>query len=96
MGGPPVVVYYLNSTKDNDEYMATIQCYFMFADLIATANRAVNGFFTPRVLWLLIPAVGVTFLANHLGKKTYGKISPLHLKRVVYAFMAVSGVIALF
>ena len=95
MGGPPVVVYYLNSSKDNDEYMATIQCYFAFSNVISTFNRVINGFFTERVLWLLLPAVLITFFANYLGKKTYGRISPLLLKRIVYAFMAVSGVIAI-
>ncbi|MBR2020723.1 MAG: sulfite exporter TauE/SafE family protein [Clostridia bacterium] len=96
MGGPPVVVYYLNSSKDNDEYIATIQCFFIFSNIISTFNRAINGFFTPRVLWLLLPTVLITFLANYLGKKTYGRIRPDMLKKVVYAFMAVSGVIALF
>ena len=95
MGGPPVVVYYLNSSKDNDEYMATIQCFFVFSNVISTFNRAINGFFTVRVLWLLIPAVLITFLANFLGKTAYGRISPTMLKKIVYVFMAVSGVIAL-
>ena len=34
MGGPPVVVYYLNSSKDNDEYIATIQCFFVFSSIL--------------------------------------------------------------
>lgn len=95
MGGPPMVIYYLSGAESNDAYLATIQCYFALSNVVATATRAANGLVTVQVLWLIIPAGIAALLANLVGKKVYGRLSPDLLKKVVYAFMAVSGAISL-
>lgn len=95
MGGPPMVIYFLSATDSNDEYLATIQCYFSLSNIISATSRAIKGFFTARVGILALPAFAAMLIANFLGKKVYGKLSPVVLKKIVYAFMAVSGVITL-
>lgn len=93
MGGPPMVVYFLSACDTNDEYLATIQLFFALSNVISGISRAVSGFYTQSVLIMIAPAFLAMLLANYLGRKVYGKLSPAVLKKVVYAFMAVSGVI---
>lgn len=95
MGGPPMVIYYLNCLDSKDEYLGTIQCYFALSGVITTAGRLMRGFVTETVLLLLIPAAVAMMLGKGLGGRIYGKVSPELLKKIVYAFMAFSGLMSL-
>ena len=93
MGGPPMVLYLLAATDDNDVYMANIPLFFTFVNAYSSALRAVNGVITPEALkfWAL-GMVGV-LLGVWAGRKFYARIQPETLKKCIYAMMAVSGVI---
>lgn len=95
MGGPPMVVYFLSACDSNDEYLATIQLFFALSNVISGISRALSGFYTQNVLIMIAPAFLTMLIANYLGKKVYGRLSPAVLKKVVYAFMAVSGIITI-
>ena len=95
MGGPPVVIYYLNCLDSKDDYLATIQCYFALSNVVSNIGRAAQGFVTETVLLLLIPAMAAMLLGKALGGRIYGKISADLLKKIVYAFMAFSGLMSL-
>ena len=95
MGGPPVVIYYLNCLDSKDDYLATIQCYFALSNVVSNIGRAAQGFVTETVLLLLIPAMAAMLLGKALGSRIYGKISADLLKKIVYAFMAFSGLMSL-
>ncbi len=49
MQGPPVVLYFLSSTKSKEEYMALVQPYILCGNIIMTVARGYNGFLTPTV-----------------------------------------------
>ncbi len=93
-GGPPMVVYMLSASGDDKTmYIATVQCFFALTGYVSAIGRIANGLVTERVLILLpIAALGMA-LGNLIGGRVYNKLSPLMLRRLVYAFMAVSGVI---
>ena len=93
IGGPPVVVYYMQSEKETDGYLATISAYFILSGVVSVASKAAAGFVTVNV-WIGF-AVGTAgmLLGAVLGKFTRAKIKPNALKRVVYAVMAVSGIV---
>lgn len=95
MGGPPMVVYYLSACDSGDQYLATIQAFFALANVISTATRLAGGMITARVCWLLPGSIAAMLLANALGKRVYGTLSPQRLKAVVYGFMAISGLLNL-
>jgi len=95
IGGPPVVLYYMQSEDENDKYMATISAYFVLSGVISIATKAANGFFNANVWWGL--AVGVVFMliGASAGKFFRGKIQPRFLRKAVYALMAGSGIVNL-
>jgi uncharacterized membrane protein YfcA len=93
IGGPPVVIYYMQSEREPDRYMATISAYFVLSGIISIGTKAIAGFFTATV-WLCSAVALVAMLLGSLaGKLTRSKINPTHLKKLVYGFMAVSGII---
>lgn len=96
IGGPPVVVYYLQSEKDTDSYMATISMYFLLSGITSIIMKAASGFVTVNVwIGILVGLAGLVF-GSFLGNKTKNKIDANLLKKLVYGFMAVSGLIRIF
>jgi uncharacterized membrane protein YfcA len=93
IGGPPVVVYYMQSERDTDSYLATISVYFVLSGVISAVMKAASGFVTTTVLYaFLVGAVGMAAGAL-LGKYTRGKTNPAFIKKAVYGVMAISGII---
>ena len=93
IGGPPVVIYYLQSERDSEHYLATISAYFIFSGLITVTTKAAAGFITPLVwMALSVGAVGM-MIGSLVGKLTREKIRSIVLKRAVYCVMALSGAV---
>ena len=93
IGGPPVVIYYLQSEKDTDAYLATISAYFVFSGMISVAAKASAGFIT-RNVWIgfAIGLVGM-LVGSFIGKLTRDKADAKSIKKAVYAAMALSGIV---
>lgn len=93
MGGPPVVIYFMQSEDNTDEYMATISAYFVLSGVIAISMKAAAGFITVPVWISLAVGVPAMLLGSFVGKRTRDHINAKLIKRIVYGFMATSGVI---
>ena len=94
MGGPPVVVYFLGISKDDPKkYVATIQAYFLVTNIYSFAVKAGAGYLTMDV-WKIFPfAVAGMAIGVFIGKRVFDKLNAGILKKCVYAFMAVSGIV---
>ena len=93
IGGPPAVIYFMQSEEDSDHYLATVSGYFVLLGMVSVSSKAISGFYTTNVLFaLLVGAVGMV-CGSLIGKKTRDKANPKMIKKAVYAVMAVSGVV---
>ena len=93
MSGPPVVIYFMQSEDDPNKYFATISAYFVLSGAVAIGTKAAAGFITESVLLALGVGVLAILLGSFVGKRTRDKINPNMIKKVVYGFMAISGLI---
>lgn len=96
MQGPPAVLYFLASSERKEEYMAQVQCYFLIGNLVMTVYRCQSGFLTTEVMmdWCFcLPAV---LLGTWIGAKVFRMIPVKVLRKIIYAYMAISGAICLF
>lgn len=93
MSGPPVVIYFMQSEEDSDKYFATISAYFVLSGAVAIGTKAAAGFITETVLIALGIGTLAMLLGSFVGKRTRDKINPNMIKKVVYGFMAVSGLV---
>lgn len=93
--GPPAVIYFISCTNRKDEYMAITQAFFIIGNTMMTLYRAGSGFVTPVVIkgWLI--GVGAVFFGLLLGAKVYSRIPIGTLRKFVYVFIGISGVVAL-
>ena len=95
MQGPPAIVYFVSSAEDKDEYIALTQWYFFLGNLALTFFRASHGFLTPTVGKMWLVGVPAGFLGLYLGEKVYKKLPARTIRKVVYAYMALAGILTL-
>ncbi len=92
-GGPPAVLYLTAAAPDKNVYFATIQFYFCFTNLYATAMRALNGVLTLDIL--ISAAVGIIgcIVGDLLGGLVFDKLDGQKVKTVIYIGMVISGIL---
>ena len=93
MGGPPVVVYFMESERDVNRYLATIQAYLTLTNIFNTAIKAAAGFVSGSVMGFWLFGAAGTLAGIYVGKKMYGKLNANLIKKLVYVMMAASGVV---
>jgi len=95
MQGPPAVIYFLGCSDDKNEYIALTQWYFLIGNIMMTFFRAGHGLVTLAVGKTFIFAVIGVLAGLWLGAKVYEHINGKLLKKIVYGYMAVAGLITL-
>lgn len=95
MQGPPAVLYFIGSSKDKNEYIALAQSYFLIGNLCMTVFRARNGFLTKEVDTAWCYGLVAVLLGTWVGSKVFDRISTPTLRKIVYIYMGISGIIAL-
>ena len=93
MGGPPVVIYYMQSEKDSDKYIATLSAFFVVSNIYSITIKTCAGFVTPNVLMGLTAGIPGMLIGALIGKKVFHKMNAQMIKKAVYGFMAASGVV---
>lgn len=95
MQGPPAVLYFLASTETKEEYIALAQSYFLAGNLMMTCFRARSGFLTAEVGEAWCYGVAAVLIGTWLGGKVFDRLPIAILRKVIYAYMAVSGLVAI-
>ena len=95
MQGPPAVLYFIQSEPSKEHYMAMTQTYFLIGNVMMTFVRAYNGFFTTTVLTDYCFGLGGVIIGTTLGAYVFKRIPNRIFRYIVYAYIAISGVIIL-
>lgn len=95
MQGPPAVLYFMASAQTKEKYIAQIQTYFVIGNLMMTLFRAEAGFVTPAVGMAYTYCLAAVALGAFVGGKVFKKLSAKVLRKIVYGYMAVSGIAAI-
>lgn len=93
IGGPPIGLYFSSATEEKEAYLATIQTYYVLSNAYIIALRVSHGFVTKHVLVCAVFALTGMALGSFLGNTIFKKLHADHLRKAMYAMMAVSGLI---
>ena len=92
-GGPPAVLYLAPALEDKDEYVATIQLYFVALNTISLLTRVFsNAVALEDLKYMLNASVGMLiggYFSLKLGKNLKGTL----LKRFIFTFVGINGVV---
>lgn len=92
LGGPPVALYFMASMNGTKEYVASIQTYFFFSNIVTVIVRTATGAFQGYHIPLIALGWGCAALGTWGGIKTSGMLPERILVRLAYLFVALSGV----
>ena len=92
IGGPPVVIYYLHSEEDHENYLATLSAYFSVSNIFSIVIKSSAGFVTKNVLISAVFAAIGLILGIVFGHVTRKKMNANLLKKAIYAVMMLSGI----
>lgn len=93
VSAPPVALYCLSTLDTKEEYMGTLQFFFLVTNAYAVCVRTINGLVTSQVLlWSLIASGGM-LLGLWLGQVAiYKRANLSRIKTWVFGFIACMGV----
>lgn len=93
IGGPLLVIYFLNASRSKESYIANLQMIYLFSNFFNTLTRTVHGIYT----WELVPLTLLGVLSINLGKmaglRVLDRIDIVKMKTLVYLFIGISGAI---
>lgn len=95
MPGPPVVLYGVSVIKDKRAYMATMQTFWLLFNVTYLYFRSGRGYYTADTPLCLCAGIAGVFLGIYVGARVFGMINKGLLKKVIYVFMLLSGLVAL-
>ncbi len=95
MQGPPAVLYFIEVSQTKEQYVALAQTYFLLGNFMMTLYRAHSGFVTPAVWHSWCWALPAVILGTYIGGLAFRFISLQLLRRIVFIYIGVSGIIAL-
>lgn len=95
MHGPAAVLYFLACSKDKDEYVALTMSYLLLGNVMMLAFRAHDGFLTPAVGYAYLYGIFAVAIGTWAGSKVFHCLSTDVVKKLSYAYIAISGVLSL-
>lgn len=96
MQGPPAVLYFVQTNTTKEAYIAMAQTYFLVGNLAMTFFRAHHGFLTTEVATAWLWGLPTVIIGTRIGSQAFRRLSLPHLRMLIYIYMALSGLMALF
>ena len=93
IGGPLMVLYFMSITKSVQEYLGTIQCFFLINCLYTTVLRIIKGILlAEHISIVIIGMIGIT-IGGQLSKKLITYLDVNFVKKITYLMIGISGFI---
>lgn len=96
VGGPPMSLYYSSVFEDKEQYLSTLQSYFLLTNIYIVGVRIHSGVVTMNVLVCSAVAIAGMILGTYIGKRIFDRIHAETMRKCIYVMMAVSGTVMLF
>ena len=96
IGGPLMVLYFLNQTEGTEEYLGTIQTFFLVNSIYMAIFRFVNGIIGANHLLPIACGMAGIALGQLVASKIVNRLDGQMLRKVTYVMIGISGIINLF
>ena len=95
IGGPLMVLYFLNRTDSTREYMGTVAAFFLVNGAYNTLYRILSGILTFPQLPALLTGVAFILLGVTAAHRLVDRLNDGLLKRITYVMIGVTGLLNL-
>lgn len=95
IGGPLMVLYFMAITKSKEEYLGTIQTFFMICAAYNLALRTYRGLFTVDLAGYALLGTAAIFAGLKIGNCVVDRINDKTMQTIVCVMIGVSGAVTL-
>ena len=95
VGGPVMGLYLITVTSDHETYLANIQFLFTITNIINLTARCICGIYVLDLLPVSILGIVAVNLGSLGGRWLCQKLNIEILKKIIYLFVCVSGIVTL-
>lgn len=93
IGGPLMVLYFMSMTESIQEYLGTIQCFFLINCIYTTTLRIFKGILlTQHISIIIIGMIGIA-IGGQLSKRLISYLDVDLVKKLTYLMIGISGFI---
>lgn len=92
IGGPPLAIYFLSTTKSKEEYLGTINFLFSITSTYQFFARIRVGLFTTAQIPMLLTCILMILIGRFAGSRIVDRINAEQLKKCVYVFLGFAGI----
>lgn len=96
IGGPLMALYYLMLARTKEEYLASIQTFFLLDGIYVTTLRFSQGILQPAHLWFVLAGMVGALVGTAAANRLVDHLDTAMIKRIVYVFIGISGAYYLF
>jgi uncharacterized membrane protein YfcA len=96
MGGPPVALYLLPALGNKTAYIACANAYFFIFKIFSLPIRFSNGSVSIEQSGFLVISLVSMTVGTIVGDKVMNRINETLLKKLVYLYIGISGIIIIF
>ena len=93
IGGPLMAVYFAAATDSKETYIGSTQVLFSLGGTINFLIRIFRGIYTVDLIPLTLLGVLAISLGKLVGLRIVAKLDPETMRKLIYGFVGVSGVI---
>lgn len=94
-GGLPIIVFLLSVLDDKEEYIGTVQTYFLATCTFGIIVRIQNGLYTAELIPYTIASVVALMIGVRISVEIVKKVNTAQVKKFVCICMAFAGVVLL-
>ncbi len=92
-GGPPAVLYLAPALEDKDEYVVTIQVYFLALNLLSFLTRVFSSAVSALDMRRAVVTTLGALIGAYSGLRCTKNMKGILLRRFIYAFVGFNGVL---
>lgn len=92
-GGPPAILYLMPALEKKEEYLASAQLFFLSTNIVSFSVRLFSGVVEKGDVPSLLTGMTAGLLGALIGMKFTGKLNGILLKRFVYVFIGINGLV---
>ena len=89
IGGPPIVLYFLATTEEKEEYLGSIQLFFMISNVIGTCMRISKGLITRELLPYMAVGIVMLLAGRSIGSQFVERMDQARMKKLIYGFVGI-------
>lgn len=93
IGGPLMVLYFMNKTHNTHQYLGTIQCFFLIISTVTTIFRIYKGILVASHIPIILTGILCIVIGGLIANRLVNYLDERLVKKITYVMIGISGIL---